>query len=134
MKNIPQLVIFISLILLPLLSHAQAGFECSYREYCNFNDLNARLESCEGFTEVSYFELNESGTELTHFTTQMTSYYFIHSRFYDAQTGVLELNVTSDANNPYTFYINERKKEIRVFFEDKSSYGLVANFKISESY
>jgi len=107
--------------------YAQQTITCTARNVCQYNELTKKHDNCETQEEASVFKLNAEESEFQHTTPTMNSTYYVKSREYP-KGGNKIFAVTSDAENNYTFVVDEKKKELRIL----TYMGVVIKFKVSK--
>jgi hypothetical protein len=112
------ITIYLLLPLLTLVSYtsstAQVSFSCTYKEYCDWDNVKEEWSSnCIGAAESSLFVWNKDETLFKHTTETITSTYFVQSSEYDKANDVYTYSVVSDVGNKYYFVFDINNLEIR---------------------
>jgi len=92
---------------------AQMNISCNYRETCLYNEETEKFDICDKIEDNSLFKINADMSVITHTTETIKSAYYVESKSED-ESGVVELQVTSDVGNEYIYFIDIENKEVRI--------------------
>jgi hypothetical protein len=92
---------------------AQTIYECDKRIYCFKGVSSNKFDDCEESSEKSTFVLNNN-EYFEHQTPSMTSTYTIYNFIEDKKSKIKIYTVISEAENSYSFVVNEKKKELTI--------------------
>lgn len=114
LRHMKRITLIIALLIFTINSFSQVYFSCYYREYCDWNSYTESFTNCKGYEENSMFKIMSDETMFIHTTETMKPAYYIKSKEYDEDEGILTYNVVSDVGNKYLYVFDVTNKEVRV--------------------
>lgn len=107
-------------------------YTCSNMNFCLYNSTEKTAQDCIPIEKTTAMVLNESGTQMIHFSEDLVSLYQVLNTEYNATHHLLYLEVLSDAGNQYLFVIDENHWKITVYFYDDDYIFRVVYFTIEQ--
>jgi hypothetical protein len=92
---------------------AQTIYDCDKRIYCFKGASSNQFDDCDESPEISTFVL-KNNEYFEHQTPTMTSTYTIYNFIEDKKSKIKIYTVISEAENSYSFVVNEKKKELTI--------------------
>ncbi len=111
MKRFIFIVLSVTAILTNLRS--QTTFNCSYRQYCYWDESSKIYQNCKGFEEAAVFIVSKDEKMFTYEVLGMKSYFIVKEKEYESKTDTWTYKATSAEGNKFIYTFDPRNKEIR---------------------
>ncbi len=114
------------------LCYSQSHVETYYREYCFYNDDSQEFDDCNGYEEISTFDIADDWSYWVHTTPKMQSTYYVIDTKYMEEYGLTFYYVESDVGNNYIYVFDILKDEIRIFGKNKEGEEYILTFYVNK--
>ncbi len=127
-----KLIFLIVIFLFTSLCYSQSHVETYYREYCFYNDDSQEFDDCNGYEEISTFDIADDWSYWVHTTPKMQSTYYVIDTKYMEEYGLTFYYVESDVGNNYIYVFDILKDEIRIFGKNKEGEEYILTFYVNK--